>query len=162
MLLSSVVALVLAAQAVAEPLTDMIEKVCSGVTRALTAADKTQDAQSVRAVHRQRLAKQVVGWARAAHSRWDFGGDAIINTGKHVRLTQDRQSQSGWLWSRMPMSVANWQVDFEFKVGVGWAEVLTRRWMEARRQCTATGLRCGLRVIVPRPVLSLATRVSWR
>ncbi|KAK8853092.1 hypothetical protein IAR55_003793 [Kwoniella newhampshirensis] len=47
---------------------------------------------------------------------WDFGGDAIINTNKHVRLTQDKPSQQGWLWSRMPLSVPNWQIDVEFKV----------------------------------------------
>ncbi|WRT70385.1 uncharacterized protein IL334_007383 [Kwoniella shivajii] len=47
---------------------------------------------------------------------WDFGGSAIINTNKHVRLTQDRPSEQGWLWSRMPLSVSNWQIDVEFKV----------------------------------------------
>ncbi|KIR33941.1 lectin, mannose-binding 2 [Cryptococcus deuterogattii 99/473] len=60
---------------------------------------------------------------------WDFGGDAIINTNKHVRLTQDKPSQAGWLWARMPLSVSNWQIDVEFKVdgkannifGDGWA-----------------------------------------
>ncbi|UOH83656.1 hypothetical protein LQV05_006390 [Cryptococcus neoformans] len=60
---------------------------------------------------------------------WDFGGDAIINTNKHVRLTQDKPSQSGWLWARMPLSISNWQIDVEFKVdgkahnifGDGWA-----------------------------------------
>jgi hypothetical protein len=35
-------------------------------------------------------------------NRWfDFGGDALINTNRHVRLTQDMPSQSGWLWSRL-------------------------------------------------------------
>lgn len=38
------------------------------------------------------------------------------NTNKHIRLTQDRQSQSGWLWSRMPLTLPNWQIDVEFKV----------------------------------------------
>ncbi|WWC94695.1 hypothetical protein V866_001543 [Kwoniella sp. B9012] len=47
---------------------------------------------------------------------WDFGGNAVINTNKHVRLTQDRPSEKGWLWSRMPLSVSNWQIDVEFKV----------------------------------------------
>ncbi|KAK4689344.1 hypothetical protein P7C73_g759, partial [Tremellales sp. Uapishka_1] len=47
---------------------------------------------------------------------WDFGADAIINTNKHVRLTQDKPSQTGWLWSRMPLSVSNFQIDVEFKV----------------------------------------------
>jgi hypothetical protein len=44
------------------------------------------------------------------------------NTNKHIRLTQDRQSEAGWLWSRMPLGVTNWQIDFEFKVGVVAAE----------------------------------------
>ncbi|WVR07833.1 hypothetical protein IAU60_004876 [Kwoniella sp. DSM 27419] len=47
---------------------------------------------------------------------WDFGEQAIINTNKHVRLTQDKPSEKGWLWSRMPLSVASWQIDVEFKV----------------------------------------------
>ncbi|WVF73171.1 hypothetical protein IAT40_007990 [Kwoniella sp. CBS 6097] len=47
---------------------------------------------------------------------WDFGGNTIINTNKQVRLTQDRPSETGWLWSRMPLGVANWQIDVEFKV----------------------------------------------
>ncbi|CAK9786021.1 lectin [Cutaneotrichosporon oleaginosum] len=47
---------------------------------------------------------------------WDFGGDTIINTNKHVRLTQDKASQSGWLWSRLPLAVPNWQIEFEFHV----------------------------------------------
>ncbi|ORX40728.1 lectin [Kockovaella imperatae] len=47
---------------------------------------------------------------------WDFGADAVINTNKHIRLTQDRPSQQGFLWSRVPMSSINWQVEFEFKV----------------------------------------------
>ena len=40
------------------------------------------------------------------------------NTNRHVRLTQDKPSQTGWLWSRMPLSPGNWQIDVEFKVGV--------------------------------------------
>jgi mannose-binding lectin 2 len=66
--------------------------------------------------------------------RWDFGADTIIvsclsagsghcrklirhqNTNKHVRLVQDKPSQNGYLWSRMPLAVMNWQIEFEFKV----------------------------------------------
>ncbi|RSH91736.1 hypothetical protein EHS25_009105 [Saitozyma podzolica] len=57
---------------------------------------------------------------------WDFGADAVINTNKHIRLTQDRPSQTGWLWSRMPLSVPNWQVDVEFKVGSASESLLDR------------------------------------
>lgn len=34
-------------------------------------------------------------------NRFDFGGSSVINTNKHIRLTQDRKSQAGWLWSRL-------------------------------------------------------------
>jgi hypothetical protein len=65
--------------------------------------------------------------------RWDFGGDAIIvsvrklgrykdlhklvhvqNTNKHVRLTQDRRSEMGWLWSRLPLKAQNYEIEVEF------------------------------------------------
>jgi mannose-binding lectin 2 len=50
-------------------------------------------------------------------NRWfDFGGSTIINTNKHVRLTQDRPSQSGWLWSRLALAPNSFEVEFEFRV----------------------------------------------
>ncbi|KAF9966389.1 hypothetical protein BGZ70_002474 [Mortierella alpina] len=50
-------------------------------------------------------------------NRWfDFGGDTIINTNKHIRLTSDAPSQTGYLWSRLPITASNFQIDFEFKV----------------------------------------------
>ncbi|KAG8862300.1 hypothetical protein FRB96_001879 [Tulasnella sp. 330] len=50
-------------------------------------------------------------------NRWfDFGGEAYVNTNKHIRLTQDRQSETGWLWSRLPINVANFQIDIEFRI----------------------------------------------
>jgi len=47
---------------------------------------------------------------------WDFGGNAVINTSKHIRLTYEKQSMAGWLWSKLPLPDAAWQVEFEFKV----------------------------------------------
>ncbi|UZJ56284.1 hypothetical protein CBS101457_005604 [Exobasidium rhododendri] len=47
---------------------------------------------------------------------WDFGGDAIIDTNRAVLLTQDRSSQAGWLWSRLPLSVPNYEITGEFKI----------------------------------------------
>ncbi|CAJ0871218.1 10681_t:CDS:10 [Entrophospora sp. SA101] len=50
-------------------------------------------------------------------NRWfDFGADTVINTNRHIRLTHDRPSQTGWLWSRLPLTSTNWQVEFEFKI----------------------------------------------
>ncbi|KAG6853518.1 hypothetical protein C0991_003648 [Blastosporella zonata] len=81
---------------------------------------------------------------------WDFGADAYVvrilpsgfraeltifqNTNKHIRLTQNRPSQMGWLWSRLPLTAANFVIEIEFKVsgdsshlfGDGLAVWLTR------------------------------------
>ncbi|KAG1056019.1 hypothetical protein G6F46_001139 [Rhizopus delemar] len=71
-------------------------------------------------------------------NRWfDFAGDTIINTNQHIRLTSMRQSQSGYLWSRMPLVSDNFEVEFEFKVegssghlyGDGFAMWLTKQRM---------------------------------
>lgn len=47
---------------------------------------------------------------------WDFGADAIVNTNRHIRLTQDRSSETGWLWSRLPLKADNFVVEVEFEV----------------------------------------------
>ncbi|KAF9268450.1 hypothetical protein L218DRAFT_917200 [Marasmius fiardii PR-910] len=47
---------------------------------------------------------------------WDFGADAYINTNKHIRLTRADSSQMGWLWSRLPLTAANYVIEVEFKV----------------------------------------------
>ncbi|KAH9814896.1 legume-like lectin family-domain-containing protein [Melampsora americana] len=50
-------------------------------------------------------------------NRWfDFGGSTIIDTNKHIRLTQDRSSQAGYLWSRQSISQTNFQIEIEFKI----------------------------------------------
>ncbi|KAF8932930.1 concanavalin A-like lectin/glucanase domain-containing protein [Dissophora ornata] len=68
-------------------------------------------------------------------NRWfDFGGDTIINTNRHIRLTQDLPSQNGWLWSRLPLQSPHFEVEFEFNVdgkgtgvvGDGFAVWLTK------------------------------------
>ncbi|KAI8065158.1 legume-like lectin family-domain-containing protein [Gongronella butleri] len=51
-------------------------------------------------------------------NRWfDFGGDTIINTNRQIRLTSTRQSQQGYLWSRLPLTAHDFEIEFEFKVG---------------------------------------------
>ncbi|KAH9430836.1 hypothetical protein MCOR02_008163 [Pyricularia oryzae] len=50
-------------------------------------------------------------------SRWyDFGGDTIIRTDQYIRLTSDRPSQMGSLWSRVPLTATNWEIEVEFKI----------------------------------------------
>ncbi|EIM80757.1 uncharacterized protein STEHIDRAFT_150447 [Stereum hirsutum FP-91666 SS1] len=47
---------------------------------------------------------------------WDFGADAYVNTNKHVRLTRNKQSLMGWLWSRLPITASNYIIEIEFKI----------------------------------------------
>ncbi|KAK3990593.1 concanavalin A-like lectin/glucanase domain-containing protein [Cladorrhinum sp. PSN332] len=50
-------------------------------------------------------------------SRWfDFGGDTIIRTDQYIRLTSDHPSQTGWLFSRVPLTATNWEIEVEFKI----------------------------------------------
>lgn len=48
---------------------------------------------------------------------WDFGGQAIIDTNRYVRLTQDRPGEKGYLWSRLPIEVQDFEITAEFQVG---------------------------------------------
>ena len=50
-------------------------------------------------------------------SRWfDFGGTTIIRADQYIRLTSSQPSQAGWIFSRVPLTATNWEVEFEFKV----------------------------------------------
>ncbi|KAE8307884.1 legume-like lectin family-domain-containing protein [Aspergillus transmontanensis] len=68
-------------------------------------------------------------------SRWfDFGGDTIIRADKYIRLTADRPSQQGWIFSRVPLTATNWEIEVEFKIhgngnlhGDGFAMWLTKQ-----------------------------------
>ncbi|KAJ5133247.1 hypothetical protein N7526_004612 [Penicillium atrosanguineum] len=68
-------------------------------------------------------------------SRWfDFGGDTIVRADKYVRLTADRPSQQGWIFSRVPLTATNWQIELEFGIhgegnlhGDGFAMWLTKQ-----------------------------------
>jgi len=68
-------------------------------------------------------------------SRWfDFGGNTIIRADQYIRLTSDRPSQEGWIFSRVPLTATNWQIEVEFKVhgngnlhGDGFAMWLTKQ-----------------------------------
>ncbi|KAG9084214.1 hypothetical protein FS749_005400, partial [Ceratobasidium sp. UAMH 11750] len=53
-------------------------------------------------------------------NRWfSFGANAYVNTNKHIRLTRDKPSQTGWLWSRLPLTAVNYQIDIEYKISGG-------------------------------------------
>ncbi|ORY85110.1 legume-like lectin family-domain-containing protein [Protomyces lactucae-debilis] len=51
------------------------------------------------------------------HSRWwDYGGTTVVDTANHIRLTYDRQHSTGMLWSRLPITATNYEIEFEFKI----------------------------------------------
>lgn len=65
---------------------------------------------------------------------WDFGGDTIVRTDRYIRLTADRPSREGYIWSRVPLTATNWEIEFEFHIhgagnlhGDGMAMWLTRQ-----------------------------------
>jgi lectin, mannose-binding 2 len=47
---------------------------------------------------------------------WDFGGDTLIRADKYVRLAADQPSQSGWIFSRIPLTANNWEIEMEFSI----------------------------------------------
>ena len=50
-------------------------------------------------------------------SRWfDFGGSTLIRADQYVRLTSQQPSQSGWVFSRVPLTATNWEIEVEFKI----------------------------------------------
>jgi len=67
-------------------------------------------------------------------SRWyDFGGDTVVRTDSYIRLTGDRPSREGWLFSRVPLTATNWEIEVEFNIhggnqlyGDGFAMWLTK------------------------------------
>ncbi|KAL3417321.1 L-type lectin-like domain-containing protein [Phlyctema vagabunda] len=71
----------------------------------------------------------------AMQSRWwDFGGNTIVRADKYIRLSSDRPSQEGWIFSRVPLTATNWEIEVEFKIhgngnlhGDGFAMWLTKQ-----------------------------------
>ena len=67
-------------------------------------------------------------------SRWfEFGGDTLIRTDRYIRLTSDQLSQSGWIFSRAPLTATDWEIEIEFAIhgagslhGDGFAMWLTK------------------------------------
>ena len=47
---------------------------------------------------------------------WDFGGDTVIDANRYVRLTQDRQSQNGYIFSRLPIVSPDFEIEVDFRI----------------------------------------------
>jgi lectin, mannose-binding 2 len=49
---------------------------------------------------------------------WDFGGSTVVRMGEtqYVRLASQQPSQAGWIFSRVPLTATNWEIEVEFKI----------------------------------------------
>lgn len=47
---------------------------------------------------------------------WDYGGSTVVRADQYVRLTGQYPSQSGWIFTRVPLTATNWQVEVDFKI----------------------------------------------
>lgn len=47
---------------------------------------------------------------------WDFGGSTVIRADQYVRLTGQHPSSAGWIFSRVPLTATNWEIEVEFKI----------------------------------------------
>lgn len=50
---------------------------------------------------------------------YDYGGSTLIKSDSFIRLTGDRPSEAGWLFSRLPALPENFQVEFDFNIHGG-------------------------------------------
>ncbi|KAK9523119.1 hypothetical protein VZT92_019538 [Zoarces viviparus] len=61
------------------------------------------------------LVKPYRGLGLSSSSQWDLMGTAMV-TPDYVRLTPDLQSRQGAVWSRIPLSVPDWELQVHFKI----------------------------------------------
>lgn len=47
---------------------------------------------------------------------WDYGGTTVVRADQYIRLTGQHPSESGWIFTRVPLTATNWQVELEFKI----------------------------------------------
>jgi mannose-binding lectin 2 len=47
---------------------------------------------------------------------WDFGGSTVIRPDRYVRLTAQQPSQAGWIFSRVPLTATNWEIEIDFRI----------------------------------------------
>lgn len=47
---------------------------------------------------------------------WQFGGDALLDVNSHIRLTADRPSQTGWIYSKVPLHPPAFEIEVTYKI----------------------------------------------
>lgn len=50
------------------------------------------------------------------NNKWETGAGAKVNK-DHIRLTPSQPSRTGYVWSRIPVTMTDWEVTVSFKVG---------------------------------------------
>ncbi|XP_056289167.1 lectin, mannose-binding 2-like a [Pseudoliparis swirei] len=63
----------------------------------------------------QSFLKPYQGVGSLGSSHWELMGDAMITTDQ-VRLTPDKQSRQGAVWSRLPCHLTDWEMQVHFKI----------------------------------------------
>ncbi|ROW04620.1 hypothetical protein VPNG_07475 [Cytospora leucostoma] len=87
-------------------------------TLALAAVRTDEDGNTIKSIGLRTHTLQQPYLDSDMQSRWyDFGGDAVVRTDSYIRLTSNRPSQMGWLWSKVPLTATNWEIEVEFKIG---------------------------------------------
>ncbi|KAM9734973.1 lectin, mannose-binding 2-like a isoform 2-T2 [Menidia menidia] len=61
------------------------------------------------------LSKPYQGVGSLSSSHWELMGDAMVTTDQ-VRLTPDKQSRQGAVWSRIPCNLKDWEMQVHFKI----------------------------------------------
>ncbi|KAG8010723.1 VIP36-like protein [Nibea albiflora] len=61
------------------------------------------------------LSKPYQGVGSLGSSHWELMGDAMVTTDQ-VRLTPDKQSRQGAVWSRIPCHLKDWEMQVHFKI----------------------------------------------
>ncbi|XP_040053225.2 lectin, mannose-binding 2-like a [Gasterosteus aculeatus] len=61
------------------------------------------------------LSKPYQGVGSLGSSHWELMGDAMVTTDQ-LRLTPDKQSRQGSVWSRLPCHLTDWEMQVHFKI----------------------------------------------
>ncbi|XP_037340631.2 lectin, mannose-binding 2-like a [Pungitius pungitius] len=61
------------------------------------------------------LSKPYQGVGSLGSSHWELMGDAMVTTDQ-LRLTADKQSRQGAVWSRLPCHLTDWEMQVHFKI----------------------------------------------
>ncbi|KAI9861692.1 MAG: hypothetical protein M1824_002123 [Vezdaea acicularis] len=86
-----------------------------GSAVAAISRDENNDVKSIPVSERLHLSPPYLD--TDMQSRWfDFGGSTIVRADRYIRLTSAYQSQTGYIFSRIPLTATNWEIEVEFAI----------------------------------------------